>query len=699
MKTVKFKINSSKEENRLKNSPHSKQFAKLNSYIPIKKIQENKKQTQKKNIDIFSRRNSLFNFDRLRRDLTNKRTKNIPKIELLKGEIVIEPEKNRKIQSINSIVKYALDKIKKDYISPYIDRLIKPEDRINKTIKNEDKPIYYNLYKINEILLNKKSRLNLNFLENNYFLNNNEYLIKAFGRDEFRIVMRYLLGYIYINDTSSKGLTNKNYHKKKIVLNEFNYYILNNYKIIETEKDAIDGNIPTTGRKGIDLALLDNLLNLELNAEINKFDYPFLKWPNNHFLIKDMPKELIPNSIPNYYFDGNSIFVLLRGYHIYRKFNIDINSMNKIHLNIFFDKINEDMNTNYLVKSRIFNVVDNLSESSSDLEPKHTNNDIFTSAFKNSYKIKNFKHNTEIHPVEKLIKKLDDRKKEKKVSFILKEKLNKRKRHHTIRKKKKIREPYEDYEIIHQDDFYIDKTEKSSVLKTFNKEMFKLTSLKLRKGQKYKTRLHIKPKFNIIDNIKTLTSDKFIRKHRYFNTNVDKNNVFNNNYFKSNKNVSHFYKKYLFQYEFNTFNSRLFNNNNKNINNIKFKMFNNLDKQKKISFSIFSKKKVKFQDSSKFISNINNSIKDQLKTKNFIKGIIINYQKNHYEKKLKSLEFPELNKSNNDNNSIPKINKSRKNRNKTKQYKKANLTEKQSIIKDSFRIEDIFKHKVLKFNI
>ena len=62
---------------------------------------------------------------------------------------------------------------------------------------------------------------------------------------------------------------------------------------------------------------------------------------------------------------------------------------------------------------------------------------------------------------------------------------------------------------------YIDKTEKSSVLKTFTKEMFKLTSLKLRKGQKYKTRLHIKPKFNIIDNIKTLTSDKFIRKHRF----------------------------------------------------------------------------------------------------------------------------------------------------------------------------------------
>ena len=49
-------------------------------------------------------------------------------------------------------------------------------------MKKEERPIYYNLYKINNIFDNRSSRINLNFSESNMYYDDNEYLIQPFKR-------------------------------------------------------------------------------------------------------------------------------------------------------------------------------------------------------------------------------------------------------------------------------------------------------------------------------------------------------------------------------------------------------------------------------------------------------------------------------------------------------------------------------------
>ena len=99
-------------------------------------------------------------------------------VEKSKENNIIEIKKNREIKPIQILERYARDKIKKDYISPYINRLIKPKQINYKIKKNEDKPIYYNLYRINDMMDNKKSRTKLIFIENIIYLSENEYLLK-----------------------------------------------------------------------------------------------------------------------------------------------------------------------------------------------------------------------------------------------------------------------------------------------------------------------------------------------------------------------------------------------------------------------------------------------------------------------------------------------------------------------------------------
>ena len=68
-----------------------------------------------------------------------------------KPTVIIEPIK--KI-SFTYIVQYAREKIKKEFVSPYVERLI--TNKNFKYIREEDMPIYICLYKINDIFLKKK---------------------------------------------------------------------------------------------------------------------------------------------------------------------------------------------------------------------------------------------------------------------------------------------------------------------------------------------------------------------------------------------------------------------------------------------------------------------------------------------------------------------------------------------------------------
>ena len=161
----------------------------------------------------------------------------------------------------------------------------------------------------------------------------------------------------------------------------------------------------------------------------------------------------------------------------------------------------------------------------------------------------------------------------------------------------------------------------------------------------------------------------------------------NNRYQKFESNKNNFYQK---QYN----NLKL--DNTVNNKNKLFKVFSDLIKQKKISFSIKPKvNKLKFKDTSLFISRINNSLKEEYFSKKIIKGIIINYQKNNNEKKINSVNFRKINKFN--VNNIPPIKKI-KTRNKTKSINCRNgfYTQKKTKDKDTLNIEDIIKFRKIK---
>ena len=317
MKNVKKNVVSFSTE---KKSNLKKPIKNLDSISSFKtsKLIKSKVKMAPSNFSILKRNSQLLSEGKNRGNFITVRPKNIPKnVKPVINDI--RTKKLKDLKPLKTIIKYAGDNIKKEYNSPYIARLIKINKDVFKTKKEEDKPIYYNLYKINEIFNSKKSRFNINFLENNIFLSENEYLIKTFNKKEMKIVFRYLLGYIFIKDKYSLCKSDRYNHKTKIVYSEFFDYIENNYTLIDPDNQI---NPILTNQKNIreNNSFRNNLLTLSLNAEIDKIIYPFLKTPN-YFLIKDMPKKLVPNAIPNYYFNGNIFHILLKKSAFYKKFD------------------------------------------------------------------------------------------------------------------------------------------------------------------------------------------------------------------------------------------------------------------------------------------------------------------------------------------------------------------------------------------
>ena len=507
--------------------------------------------------------------------------------------------------------------------------------------------------------------------------------------------MRYLLGYIFFNNEYSKALDNKYNHRKRFVYNEFMNYINNNYTLIQKENE--NNEQPAINKQELNFFLFnENLIKLSLDAERDKRDYPLFK-SSNYFLIKDMPNKMVPNAIPNYYFNGNIIHILLKKYSFYKKFNVEVELIKNFNKNNNCQIEKENDNISYIEPNKEFNVGDNLSNNSKDLEEKNQNKNITKKVIFGNDDINDInKRQNILSDIKKLLKNLKLKDEEKNERFDKKAISIRPKKHITIKKKKKIKQPYEFYEIIHNDDFYINRTEKSKVLKLISDEMFNLTSLDSRNIRKHTTRVHFKPNLNI-DNLKTLNNDKFIRKNRYFKTNINLNNNFNDDYRNFNRSRNNRMKTYkinFFQNEFNSFNLKRTNNDEHK--NIKMKIFNGLIKQKKISFSIIAKLNIiKFKETSNFISKINKSIKEKLNTKKLIKAIIINYHKENNERKINSLNFPKINKftANTISNLKTKNIKFNKNKNEIMNYRNIGLTAKKTIFKNSLKMSDTFKHK------
>ena len=687
MKNASSRVVSFKSEKKDKLKQPIQKFDSLSSFKMLKQGKTNAHGISTTSL-VFVRRNSLFhsnvqNQGGLISTRPKNKQKNIESITTNRKSTELKILKPMKL-----LIKYARNKIKKEYISPYINRLIKPTNNIYKPKKDEDKPIYYNLYKINDIFYNKRSKFNLNFLETNILLCENEYLIKSFKKKEVRIILRYLLGYIFFKDINSRSQNDRYNHRVKIVYREFFEYVNNNYTLNDPDSES-NRIMPNQRNRRESVLLTNNLFILSLKAKRDKIIYPFLK-SSNYFLIKDMPIKMIPNAIPNY-FSSNKIQIIITKWAFYKKYNVNLDLLKNINKNNIYDKSANEMNSSFIANSNVSNIIDNLTDESDSNEESFGNNNLNNGILKTN-KIKHENNKNEIENIKKLLKNFEEKKEVKKVHFETNENRTKQKKHIIIRKKKIIRQPYEDYEIIQNENFYINKSDKSNIFKYLNNKMLNLSNVKLRNKNKLKTIIYTK-KIGNIENIKTSSNEKFKRKDRFFLTHTNPNYLINEEktFYNKNRNILFpTYKRIILQNEFNLSNS----NNIYNNKNSKFKVYNDLVRQKKIRFSIIPAIKIiKFKNTSQFISKINNSVKEKIDSKTLIKEIIINYQKNLNERKTNSIYFPEISKLR--INTISNIKRVKvKKKNKSIKYRNVFISPKK--FEDIFHIEDILKHKKIK---
>ena len=239
-------------------------------------------------------------------------------------------KENSKKFNFTLIVQYARQKIKKQYTSPYIMKLL--ENQNFNIMKKEERPIYYNLYKINNIFNNRRSRINLNFSECNMFYDDNEYLIQPFKRFHYVIIMRYLLAYVYDKDFSIHYDKYEYKHKTNIIKEHFQNLVSNNYVF---EEELLEEKNNSSERvRPYNLLLHKNLTpnilkpksllflyEYELLTKNKIRDNLFAKVPKYYF-VKDVPIEKVPNIVPNFYIQGYFMYSLLSNHLFYKKFII-----------------------------------------------------------------------------------------------------------------------------------------------------------------------------------------------------------------------------------------------------------------------------------------------------------------------------------------------------------------------------------------
>ena len=237
---------------------------------------------------------------------------------------------NSKKFNFTLIVQYARQKIKKQYTSPYIMKLL--DNQNFNIMKKEERPIYYNLYKINNIFDNRSSRINLNFSESNMYYDDNEYLIQPFKRFHYVIIMRYLLAYVYDKDFSIHYDKYEYKHKTNIIKEHFQNLVSNNY--VFEEELLEDKNSSSERVRPYNLLLHKNFTPSILKPKSLLFLYEYEQLTKNkirdnlfakvpkYYFVKDVPIEKVPNIVPNFYIQGHFMYSLLRNHLFYKKFII-----------------------------------------------------------------------------------------------------------------------------------------------------------------------------------------------------------------------------------------------------------------------------------------------------------------------------------------------------------------------------------------
>ena len=238
-------------------------------------------------------------------------------------------------REINKIIKEA-------YKSPYMEHLI--NKGYYKDSKIEYYPNYYNYYQICHLMDRKTFRLSLNFKENLLYQDEQEYLMKYFGKNEQYIIMHYLLYKVYNHDRTVIADNPKKIMTNKQIKEMFKQLVKNNYQF--------DGNMEILDNIGVYFRMsFSNSGKICLFLEKLQ---PVIKKSINYFYVKDIPKHLIPNCIPNLFpnlknkYKYLTVFLRLRKYNRSEKYGFyeEEKALREIEYNLKNSKLNKNKNNN-----------------------------------------------------------------------------------------------------------------------------------------------------------------------------------------------------------------------------------------------------------------------------------------------------------------------------------------------------------------
>ena len=302
-KAVTYKISSaisSFSQNHLKSSI-------LKSSLKIK----NKKGEKEGPI---SPRNKNRNLQQLKNNFSSK-VLSAKQINIKENENIFNLNENQIDNNKFYKIRRETNKIIKDVCkSPYMVHLINKGNY--KDSKVEYYPNYYNYYQICHLMDKKTFRLSLNYNEHLIFHDEQEYLMKYFDKNEQYIIMHYLLYKVYNRDRTVIADNPKKIMTDKQIKEMFKQLVKNNYQF--------DGNMEILDNIGVYFRMsFSNSGKIVLFLEKLQ---PVIRQSINFFYVKDMPKRLIPNCMPNLFpilkkkYKYLSVFLRLRKYNRSKKY-------------------------------------------------------------------------------------------------------------------------------------------------------------------------------------------------------------------------------------------------------------------------------------------------------------------------------------------------------------------------------------------
>ena len=318
-------------------------------------IQQSKK-NQKKSVQIKSGKKTIKNRNFSLSVKKSKSTFKFSKIinYLKKGENTVINEnkeniKTKKIMTYTEIRQYIYKKLKQNYISPYIEKFQINQNYIDKTEYDSfylEPAKYYDYFQICYLINGNKKNYRLLSRLHDHLIGNDdqEYLMKFYIPEEFYINMKYLLYCIYEKDKSvSSNNPKRGYVDKNICLELYKKW---NENVFHFE-DTFD--IFENGRKFLKVVITDSFRHRMYFTRLNTIFGINI----NYVYVQDMPKEFIPNCVPNLFPHINEDIYNLKVY-----INIKANNnkenieslLNKSHKDKSIQKFFRNSNNNWLKK-------------------------------------------------------------------------------------------------------------------------------------------------------------------------------------------------------------------------------------------------------------------------------------------------------------------------------------------------------------